>query len=442
MAASVAFAQPPEHYIETLLCHCHNVEDVLRSIELQGPRLSASHGATALHVLAVTAAPLPKEERRKLIAAPAVNKLLLQLGTQLAGTSDADVHGMTSILWALALLEQADCPVLQGLVNRLMLLITRGNVSTAQIMVTVQALAQLKLLAGSVGAALASRVQARLLEFSAPQLGTLARFLAEALGSGAELLLRDMLAKRADSFLAAEGSHTGSEGQLHAGASLLLALSAAALEPAPPTEFVESVCDALQTSGIDPARLALPHLSQLLRGLQRLAAADHGLGYALDQELRDPNPNPNPNQELRDRITRIPAANLEAAVEELTAQGPGLAPAVALVRERQALMKEQLRQQLAQTPDEQGVLRLLRDPLVGVPQLVVGLARLATLVQACPDPEAWATSLTASHDFGLVLRKVEQLMPSFEPLQMREALCSLASLRVKQPSIMMVFESG
>ena len=186
-----------------------------------------------------------------------------------------------------------------------------------------------------------------------------------------------MLAKRADSFLAAEGSHTGSEGQLHAGASLLLALSAAALEPAPPTEFVESVCDALQTSGIDPARLALPHLSQLLRGLQRLAAADHGLGYALDQELRD-------------RIARIPAANLEAAVEELTAHGPGLAPAVALVRERQALMKEQLRQQLAHTPDEQGVLRLLRDPLVGVPQLVVGLARLATLVQACPDPEAWA----------------------------------------------------
>ena len=283
MAASVAFAQPPEQYIESLLCHCHNVEDVLRSIEQHGPRLSASHGTTALHVLAVTAAPLPKEERRKLIAAPAVNKLLLQLGTQLSGTSDADVHGMTSILWALALLEQADCPLLQGLVNRLMLLITRGNVSTAQIMVTVQALAQLKLLAGPVGAALAARVQARLLEFSAPQLGTLARFLAEALGSGAELLLRDMLAKRADSFLAAEGSHTGSEGQLHAGASLLLALSAAALEPAPPAEFVESVCDALQTSGIDPARLALPHLSQLLRGLQRLAAADHGLGYALDQ---------------------------------------------------------------------------------------------------------------------------------------------------------------
>ena len=283
MAASVAFAQPTEHYIEHLLCHCHNVEDVLRSIEQQGPRLTASHGATALHVLAVTAAPLPKEERRKLIAAPAVNKLLLQLGTQLAGTTDADVHGMTSILWALALLEQADCPLLQGLVNRLMLLITRGEVSTAQIMVTVQALAQLKLLAGSVGAALAARVQARLLEFSAPQLGTLARFLAEALGSGAELLLRDMLAKRADSFLAAEGSHTGSEGQLHAGASLLLALSAAALTPEPPAEFVEAVCDALQTSGIDPARLALPHLSQLLRGLQRLSAADHGLGYALDQ---------------------------------------------------------------------------------------------------------------------------------------------------------------
>ena len=85
------------------------------------------------------------------------------------------------------------------------------------------------------------------------------------------------------------------------------------------------------------------------------------------------------------------------------------------------------------------MLQLLREPLVGVPQLVVGLARLATLVQACPDPEAWAASLTAGPDFGLVLRRVEQLLPSFEPLQMREALCSLASLRVKQPSVMMVF---
>ena len=269
-------------------------------------------------------------------------------------------------------------------------------------------------------------MQARLLEFSAPQLGTLARLLAEALGSGAELLLRDVMAKRNDSFLAAEGSHTGSEGQLHAGASLLLALSAAALEPAPPSDFVEKVCDALQTAGIDPARLALPHLSQLLRALQRLAAADHGLGYALDQELRD-------------RIHRIPPAGLEAAVEELTELGPGLAPAVAMVKEQLAIEKERLRQQLSQTADEHGVLQLLRDPLVGVPQLVVGLARLATLVQACPDPEAWAASLTAGPDFGLVLRRVEQLLPSFEPLQMREALCSLASLRVKQPSVMMVF---
>ena len=271
MAASVVFAQPTEHYIEHLLCHCHSVEDILRSIEQQGPHLSASHGATALHVLAITATPLSKEERLKLIAAPSVNKLLLQLGTQLAGTTAAHLHGMTSILWALALLGQVDCPLLQGLVNRLMLLITRGEMSTAQIMVTVQALAQLELLAGPVGAALAGRVQARLLEFSAPQLGTLARLLAEALGTGAELLLRDVLAKRADSFLAAEGSHSGSEGQLHAGASLLLALSVASLTPEPPAEFVEAVCDALQTSGIDPARLPLPRLSELLRGLQRCA---------------------------------------------------------------------------------------------------------------------------------------------------------------------------
>ena len=72
-----------------------------------------------------------------------------------------------------------------------------------------------------------------------------------------------------------------------------------------------------------------------------------------------------------------------------------------MVKEQLAIEKERLRQQLSQTADEHGVLQLLREPLVGVPQLVVGLARLATLVQACPDPEAWAASLTAGPDFDL-----------------------------------------
>ena len=87
------------------------------------------------------------------------------------------------------------------------------------------------------------------------------------------------------------------------------------------------------------------------------------------------------------------------------------------------------------------MLRLLREPLVGVPQLVVGLARLAELVQINPEPEAHmqrAAACTAHPDFQLVLRELEQRLDSFEPPQMREALCSLATLRVKQPSIMMV----
>ena len=41
-----------------------------------------------------------------------------------------------------------------------------------------------------------------------------------------------------------------------------------------------------------------------------------------------------------------------------------LAPAVTLVRERQALLQEQLRVQLGSAPDEQTVLRLLREGLV------------------------------------------------------------------------------
>ena len=95
-------------FVDRLLCSCHNVQDVLRAIEHEGPDLSAAQGAIGLHVLALSAAPLGKGERSQLANTPLLGNLMQQLGTQLNGAGDADLHGMTSILWALALVEQAD----------------------------------------------------------------------------------------------------------------------------------------------------------------------------------------------------------------------------------------------------------------------------------------------------------------------------------------------
>ena len=290
------------------------------------------------------------------------------------------------------------------------------------------------MLGGSIGAALAAKVQARLDEFNAAQLGSLARWLAEALGSGAEMLLRQILAKRANSFLRADCEPPGVSptvqrtSMLHAGASLLLALSAAVMTPEPPAEFIKALCDGLQHD-VDAARLALPRVSELLRAMHRLSVADHSLAFALDQELRY-------------RVARIEASQLGAAVEELHAHGAGLAPALTLVRERQVLLQEQLRSALGTAPDEKSVLRLLReaDRLISAPQLMVALTRLAELVEACPDPEPRAAALTSSADFSLVLRNVEAcLSGGLDAPQQCDALCALASLRVRQPVLLMAF---
>lgn len=423
-----------DDFVDRLLCGCHNVQDALRAIEHEGPYLSAARVAIGLHVVALSAAPLGPDERSQLANTPLMSNLMQQLGAQLNGTGEADLHGMASILWALALLEQTENPELQKLISRLLLFITHSHGSTAWLVAIVQSLAQLKMLGGAVGAALAAKVHARLDEFNAAQLGSLARLLAEALGSGAEPLLRQVLATRADSFLRADRGPPGVSptiqltGMLHAGASLLVALSAAVMMPAPPAEFIEALCDALQ-HGIDPARLALPRLSELLRALHRLSVAEHSLALALDQELRY-------------RVARIDASQLEAAMEELQTHGPGLAPALMLVRERQALMQQQLRGALGTAPDEKSVLRLLReaDRLMSAPQLIVALARLAELVEACPDPEARAAALTSSADFSFVLKKVEACLGGgLDAAQQRDALCALASLRVRQPVLLMAF---
>lgn len=290
------------------------------------------------------------------------------------------------------------------------------------------------MLDSGIGTTLAASVQGRLDEINTAQLGSLARLLAEALGAGAEPLLRQILARRANSFLRTGRGPPGvpptdvSTGSLHAGASLLLALSAAAMIPEPPTDFIKALCDVLQHD-IDAARLALPRVSELLRALHRLSAADHSLAFALDQELRY-------------RVARIEASQLGAAVEELHAHGPGLAPALTLVRERQALLQEQLRSALRTAPDEKTVLRMLREAnrLISAPQLMVALSRLAELVEVSSDPDARATALTSSVDFSVVLSKLETcLNGGLDAPQQRDALCALASLRVRQPVLLMAF---
>ena len=92
---------------------CASPDDVIRLIETDGPRYNAAVGCIALHALATLAAPLGADECARVANAACVNKLLLQLGGQLSGGSEADAQGLTSILWALARLSQAECPLLQ-----------------------------------------------------------------------------------------------------------------------------------------------------------------------------------------------------------------------------------------------------------------------------------------------------------------------------------------
>ena len=95
-------------FVHRLLCSCHSVQDILRAIEHESTHLSAAQGAIGLHVLALSAAQLGKRECAQLTNTPPLSNLMRQLGRQLNSTGEADLHGMTSILWAIALLEQAE----------------------------------------------------------------------------------------------------------------------------------------------------------------------------------------------------------------------------------------------------------------------------------------------------------------------------------------------
>lgn len=163
------------------LLTAHRPSDVISLIEQHGPRMGPALGAATLHCLAVLGGPLSEAERKKLFDIPCVGRLIMQLGSQLSGAGEIDSQGLTSILWALARLGQADSPLLTGLVRRLILLASHGAVPPRLLMIGVQSIHRLRLLGGAVGNAVLAHVQSNMGNFAVAELATLGRCLVDAL---------------------------------------------------------------------------------------------------------------------------------------------------------------------------------------------------------------------------------------------------------------------
>ena len=175
--------------------------DIGKLIEATCDKMGLATGCIAVHVLAQCASQsMSVEEKQQLASEAWFGRLLMRLGGQLAGASETDAHGLTTILWALALLEQTDSPLLQGLVKRLLLLAQHGRVSASQMLLTAQALARLKLLHSQIGQAFANLTLSRVAEFNAAQLGTIARCVADGLKGNAEPLVRAIVQGRLGEF--------------------------------------------------------------------------------------------------------------------------------------------------------------------------------------------------------------------------------------------------
>ena len=97
----------------------------------------------------------------------------------------------------------------------------------------------------------------------------------------------------------------------------------------------------------------------------------------------------------------------------------------------------QVRRQISGARDERALLLLM--PRLGGPQLCEALARLSSLVRDCPDPEAWAASLTAGPDFNATLRRVKDVLPELDHVQLRDSLCALAELNVREPWVLLLY---
>lgn len=175
-------------------------EDVGRLLESHYEKMPVGVLSVGLHTLARTAASQTAAYRKAIGEMPWFGKMLMRLGGQLSGGSETDVKGLTSILWAMSYLEQAESPLLLGLVKRLFTLAQHGRVTPAQLLLAAQALARLKMLKNQIGQMMMALVQQRFGDFNAAHLGTLARALVEGLGAQAEPLLRAICTARLDEF--------------------------------------------------------------------------------------------------------------------------------------------------------------------------------------------------------------------------------------------------
>ena len=406
-----------EQEAEKMLRQAASAAEALRVIEQHHKIFGPGTGGVALHALAVLAAPLPKDERNKLCAEPTVggaDGLLMQLGKQLSGAGEADAAGLTGILWALALLDQGDSPLLGGLVKRLLLLLNHGKVPPNQLLVAAQALARLQLLGGAVGAAVVAHVRAHLADFHCAQLGTLARALVGALGgAGAEPLLRDLLANPAIFMGVQGGTPPPQPQQLHACASLFVALAAAELAPPPPPEALNQllgvVVGELDLRAVVESRGpdGLARLAELAHAMQTLGASAHPLAATLAPAISH-------------AVATLPDALLPETIEAMEKEGASMAPALVPLRERHATTQTLLRAEIAQCTDERVLVALMRERPLEPACFCLALERLNTQVQACPDPEAWAAQITRSPDFQPMLGRLHRLLPQFDAAQLSQ----------------------
>ena len=137
---------------------------------------------------------------------------------------------------------------------------------------------------------------------------------------------------------------------LHSVCSLLVALSACPLDPPASSETLGVLLELLQVHRFDPARLELSRLSELFGALPPLSLAETPFGASLKEEIAM-------------RITHLEPAKLQANIEQMAAT-PALAPVVALFRERQLAMADQITADIATAKDEGSLVRLMvRRPL-------------------------------------------------------------------------------
>jgi len=340
------------------LLRCATAADVLVHIEDHAIQYDAGAGSVALHVLAATARPKGADEARRLGATPAVGRLVMQLGAQLAGGSDLDARGLVALLWTLATLAPPDSPLLQGLAKRIILLAQRGRLTPGQLHISAQALAALGLTAtGSIATGLAHALLPRLAAFNAAQLGDLLRVFAipppppgtsandglsappQRAEGAIEALFREALSPLALSatFLEplAPSASTSERNRLaaarqHGSATALVALAAADLDPPADSAAVGGLLTALNRAGFGPERLGMRALSELLWALRRLNKADEPLHGELLGALHA-------------LVAQATPEELEAAAVEVAAQGERMVPALLHLRERHATLAEQVR---------------------------------------------------------------------------------------------------